>query len=657
MRAKDSIAKKIQKNIFIGLFIVFSIILVLYYLGTKIVYQKMVLEYLEKEKIIIGEHINNQAKKAISEVLAIKTDSKIIDIYVSLKKEVGDLSKITDTNKEIFIKYAKQLKERIEPYMNSVEKETGRRMQIHFHLPGPRSFLRAFKKPGEDIKLDDLSGYRFAIAKAQREKQLVVGLEPGRDGVTYRVIAPVVADGELLGSVDVGTPFNDFLQEMQKVKGKEYKYVLLVKKDLEKIMDFAIKEGKVKVLGDWLLVGKSENVEEKELSSLLKNISKEHVDFGSTYYTKYPLKAYDGEEIGYILLGYDASKLITLFRLGFLAIFVIFLAFTILIFFILNRGVRACLSPLLLTTQAMEDLSKGRGDLTYRLEVKSEDEIGLMSRYFNEFMESLSGIMRSFIEKVRVLFRESEELEKEVSTLNEKGVDFKERADFIALSSTEILSAMEEVSNSIKELSSAITEISKRAMESSSVVKDTVSTVNLAKEKVELLGKASQEINEVVNLINSIAEQTNLLALNASIEAARAGEAGKGFAVVANEVKELARQTQEATSTIAEKIKFLQESSGEVASGVENIVELIKRVEESSSAIASAVEEQMIVVNTVSEHIMGVKDKIMINEDQAAAIKNSVEEIMELAQRLGEVSKKVKEVAKEIEEITNQFKV
>ncbi|MFN3407337.1 MAG: methyl-accepting chemotaxis protein, partial [Caldimicrobium sp.] len=232
-----------------------------------------------------------------------------------------------------------------------------------------------------------------------------------------------------------------------------------------------------------------------------------------------------------------------------------------------------------------------------------------------------------------------------------------ERADLISLSSSELLSAMEDIARSMQELSSAINEISKRAIESSSVIGESVGTIKTAKEKVEYLQKASQEINEVVNLINSFGEQANLLALNASIEAARAGDAGKGFAVIANEVKELARQTQEMTSSIAEKIRLLQESSSEVSSGVESIVELIAKVEESTNAIASVVEEQTIVVNSVSEHITITKDKIMINEDQANVIKNAAEEIVFIAERLREFSIRITNEVKAIEELISQFKV
>lgn len=216
---------------------------------------------------------------------------------------------------------------------------------------------------------------------------------------------------------------------------------------------------------------------------------------------------------------------------------------------------------------------------------------------------------------------------------------------------------MEEISQSLQELTSAVNEISQRAQDSSGIVKQTVLTVDNTKSKVEYLKVASIEINEVVNLINHIAEQTNLLALNASIEAARAGEAGKGFAVVANEVKELARQTQEATKVIAEKISLLQDSSSEVSTGVEEIVNLIKTVEDAATAIASAVEEQTIVVSTVSEHVFGVKDKVMVNEEQAKGIKNSVDVLMNLSMKLKEVSAKVKGVAEEIKEVTSHFRI
>ncbi|MFN3406915.1 MAG: methyl-accepting chemotaxis protein, partial [Caldimicrobium sp.] len=628
-----------------------------YYVTFKILINKKVDEAMQVQEQVLSDYLNLRIKKSLSEVHSLAENSKIKEVYISLKKEVGDLSKVTEGNKEIFIKYGRMLRVEADPIIEGIQKETGEKLHIHFHLPGPRSFVRMAKKSGEDIKLDDLSSFRFSVAQAQREKKVVTGIEPGRDGIILRAIAPIVVSGEVLGSVEAGENLNELMQNYVKGREDQIRYIIFVKKDLEKIMDFYLKEGKGKLLGDWILVGKSNNLGEDVAKKVMTNQKKEDIEISGVHYHKIPIKTYTGEEIGYIALGYDVSKFTSLIKWLFLGLIGMSLVYILLFLFVVNRGIKGCLVNLMLTTRALEDLAKGKGDLSFRLDVRSEDEIGMLSKHFNAFMDSMGNIIKGIMEKTKALFSESEKLKGEMDTLNEKGVDFKERADFISLSSSELLSAMEDIARSMQELSSAINEISKRALESSSVVKETVGTVNAAKEKVELLQKASQEINEVVNLINSIAEQTNLLALNASIEAARAGEAGKGFAVVANEVKELARQTQGATSSIAEKIRFLQESSNEVSSGVESIVEQIAKVEESANAIASAVEEQTIVVNSVSEHIMTTKDKIMINEDQANVIKNAAEEIVSIAERLRELSIRMTDEAKAIEELISQFKL
>jgi methyl-accepting chemotaxis protein len=658
MKVKKSILKQIQRNVFLGLGIYLILIFAGIYVAFKWTYHKEVKSFLEGIKASLKESILLQGDSNFKEALLFAENQDVKRIYLSLKKEGGDLSRVEEKNKEIFQKYGRLLRDTTEPLIKVLERETGVRPKIHFHLPGPRSFVRTWKKPGEDVKLDDLSGFRFAITEAQKSKKPVLGLEPGREGLVFRTIVPIISEGELLGSVESGQSLDTYLNNFIKERKDITHFAIILKKDLEKIMDFYIKDGKAKLLDQAILYAQSKDFDPKLLKDVLEHAFKEETfEHGKLYFVRIPLKSFKGEEIGYVVLGRDVSELINLFRgMSFLLI-ALFIVFALVYYFVLNRSLKGCSANLLSTASAMEELASGRGDLTFRLNVKTEDEIGLLAGYFNQFMETLSNIMRSFVEKVKVLFSGAEKLEDDVKTLESESIAFKERAEFISLSSTEILSSMEEVSKSLQELSSAITEISQRAQDSSGVVRETVSTVESTKEKVEFLKQASSEIDEVVNLINSIAEQTNLLALNASIEAARAGEAGKGFAVVANEVKELARQTQEATQTIAEKIRLLQDSSSEVSTGVEEVVNLIKKVEDASTAIAGAVEEQTIVVNTVADHILGVKDKVMINEEQANQIRNSVDNLVYLAERLKEVSSQVKGVANEIKEITSQFKI
>jgi methyl-accepting chemotaxis protein len=120
---------------------------------------------------------------------------------------------------------------------------------------------------------------------------------------------------------------------------------------------------------------------------------------------------------------------------------------------------------------------------------------------------------------------------------------------------------------------------------------------------MQKLGQAAQEIGNVTETITNISAQTNLLALNATIEAARAGAAGKGFAVVANEIKELAKQTAEATEDIKTRIAGIQNSTGSAISDIGQITAVIKDVGGIVASIAAAIEEQATVTRDVAGNI------------------------------------------------------
>ena len=107
---------------------------------------------------------------------------------------------------------------------------------------------------------------------------------------------------------------------------------------------------------------------------------------------------------------------------------------------------------------------------------------------------------------------------------------------------------------------------------------------------VSSLGESSAKIGHVLKAITTIAQQTNLLALNATIEAARAGSAGKGFAVVANEVKELAKETAEATEDIAHRIEAIQNDATNAVEAIGKIGAVIDQIHDISNTIAGAVE-------------------------------------------------------------------
>jgi methyl-accepting chemotaxis protein len=165
---------------------------------------------------------------------------------------------------------------------------------------------------------------------------------------------------------------------------------------------------------------------------------------------------------------------------------------------------------------------------------------------------------------------------------------------------------------------------------------------------MENLGKAAQEIGKIVELINDIADQTNLLALNATIEAASAGDAGKGFAVVANEVKELARQTSQATQNITIQIQGIQNNTKNAVTAIEMIAQIIEEVNTISQTIVSAVEEQSVTINEVSRSVSGAS---VAATEIARNVSESAKGLAEVASSISNVNITVNDTSAGIVEV------
>lgn len=152
--------------------------------------------------------------------------------------------------------------------------------------------------------------------------------------------------------------------------------------------------------------------------------------------------------------------------------------------------------------------------------------------------------------------------------------------------------AVKDVSVSIDQMAATISEISMNVSQTADLASATMREVTSTADSVRKLDTRSQVIERIVDMIRGLAEQTNLLALNATIESARAGESGKGFAVVANEVKELAKQTANATTDIDKSISEIRELILECVDSSNRVSESIGTVTERMTTMASAVEEQ-----------------------------------------------------------------
>ncbi len=232
------------------------------------------------------------------------------------------------------------------------------------------------------------------------------------------------------------------------------------------------------------------------------------------------------------------------------------------------------------------------GDLRPRLKVISHDEVGTIRGALNRVLESMGMAIASIAANAEKLGTASRELSEVSETMTATADGTSEQANVVSAAAEQVSTNVQAVATAAEEMSASIKEIARNAYEASQVATSAVEKAERTNQTVAKLGQSSAEIGKVVQVINGIAEQTNLLALNATIEAARAGEAGKGFAVVAKEVKELAKQTSDATHEIGEKIGTIQEDAAGAVDVISDIGAIIARIHEIQNTIASAVEEQ-----------------------------------------------------------------
>ncbi|MBF0628299.1 MAG: methyl-accepting chemotaxis protein [Magnetococcales bacterium] len=215
------------------------------------------------------------------------------------------------------------------------------------------------------------------------------------------------------------------------------------------------------------------------------------------------------------------------------------------------------------------------------------------------------------------------------------------------------------VAAAVEELSTSLISVRQLCQNASGEATQASESVQSADEVLDKLLASAREIDQVVAMINDIASQTNLLALNAAIEAAGAGDAGKGFAVVATEVKELARQTTEATSLIGGKIGEIQSNAGNVGDANYKVNHLIERVNDSNGDILRAVDEQAMTLREVSRSMSDASGQTTeVTErvnDASSGIEEVARSVQEISFGIAEVTRSVVEATTGVSEVTRQI--
>ncbi len=497
----------------------------------------------------------------------------------------------------------------------------------------------------------NLAEARPLLKKVIQEHKKVTGLEAGPDGLFVRTISPVIYNAQFSGAIEFNVSLKSIFQKV-KEGVNNIEIALLIPAELLPQRE----RNAVSDPGKMTFAYATNPAVFKEAEEYIRADTK-HSDIrhGERIFHFFPIELADTNSNVTAVIAYDCSARAAAIQGAMQKLWLILGISTLLIVIAMIIFLSHIIAPVKKLVTGMRALS--RGQFTSPVPPTACDELGTLGRLSNN-------ILFSFGRLILTVRQDAENLTTAAGFIKSSGSKFREgiseldrESDKLATKSEQVSQHFQNTSHAMEDLTTASSEIASSVSTSAASASETLEVAIDANEVIKSLGENSQKIGEIVKVIDAVARQTNLLALNATIEAARAGEAGKGFAVVANEVKELAKQTGEATDEIARMIEAIQADTSRAVKAVDDIANKVQNVSDMTNTIASATEEQTATINEISGTLEAGMQDVMGLAEMAESLKAATLRFSENVVRTTGSQEAIVELADELQTVARYFDV